>query len=73
MQIFKNTATIEQKLQKVERLLQDLKLAIVWNGRLEVTDYENKDQGYIMDVENRDKSTVLPRCVESEKIIVVDN
>lgn len=70
MNLFRFDSPLEQKLQKVEALLQELNLRIEFTGyQMDIIDGNGGGAGFVMDIENRDNSRSLPRFVESERLV----
>lgn len=73
MKVYKFDSPIEQKVQQVEKLMNDLGISLRWNGfELEVVEGQ-KQMGVMRDTDGRDATTCFPRMFESERIILTDS
>ena len=71
MKALKESHPVEVKLRKIEDLLHELNLKIIINyNTLAILDSESNRIFDIKDVASNDVSSVIPRFVDSERLIV---
>lgn len=69
MKLFRVDSPLEEKLQKVEALLNELGLSFEFDGyQLTIIDKKQPANGFLIDAESFERLHSLPRFVESERI-----